>query len=83
MFCSMLGLQTVEDFVPFVGGAVGVSLLSWICLQQSREIQRLRDGHHELSRELGKKCKNCELAKTANEMLARSGRSRMEEEDDK
>ena len=58
---------------------VGTALLVWIIVRKERDCERLRTENHELSRELGKKCRNCELAKAANELLADAGREHINE----
>jgi hypothetical protein len=38
-------------------------------LHKHKEAEKLREENRQLTRELGKKCGNCELAKAANEFL--------------
>lgn len=54
--------QSVPDFI---GGMMGVGLLVWIVIRQSREIDKLR----ERNRALADKCTGCDLARTANGVL--------------
>ncbi len=74
-------LPGAESIAQVGATLVGTGLLTWIAVWQNREISKLRGENHELSRELGKKCRNCELAKTANEMLSDAGREHMNEQE--
>lgn len=72
-------LPGAESIAQVGATLVGTGLLTWIAIWQNREISKLRTENHELSRELGKKCRNCELAKAANELLADAGREHINE----
>ena len=76
---AVLSIPQAADIVQLGGSLVGTALLVWIIVRKERDCDRLRQENHELSRELGKKCRNCELAKAANELLADAGREHMEE----
>lgn len=71
---AVLSIPQAADIVQLGGSLVGTALLVWIIVRKERDCERLRTENHELSRELGKKCRNCELAKAANELLADAGR---------
>lgn len=71
---SSATLPGSENLVQVAAGIIGTGLLTWIAIMQSREISRLRDANRDLNRELGKKCRNCELAQAANEMLTHAGK---------
>lgn len=71
---AVLSLPQAADVVQLGGSLVGTALLVWIIVRKERDCERLRQENHELSRELGKKCRNCELAKAANELLSGAGR---------
>lgn len=75
-------LPGAEDIAQVGLTLTGGGLLTWIAIMQGRELKALRDENRELSRELGKKCKNCDLAKKANSMLAASGDEYLEREHD-
>ena len=76
---SLMSIPQAADVVQLGGSLVGTSLLVWIAVMQSREIKTLRNENHELSRELGKKCRNCELAQAANDMLTHAGKESQSE----
>lgn len=78
---AVLSIPQAADIVQLGGSLVGTALLVWIIVRKERDCERLRTENHELSRELGKKCRNCELAKAANELLADAGREHMNELD--
>lgn len=71
---AVLSIPQAADIVQLGGSLVGTALLVWIIVRKERDCERLRTENHELSRELGKKCRNCELARAANELLAGAGR---------
>lgn len=71
---SSAALPGSENLVQVAAGVIGTGLLTWIAVMQGREITRLRDANRDLSRELGKKCRNCELAQAANDMLTHAGK---------
>ena len=77
---SLMSIPQAADVVQLGGSLVGTSLLVWIAVMQSREIKTLRSENHELSRELGKKCRNCELARAANDLLADAGREHFDQD---
>lgn len=77
---SLMSIPQAADVVQLGGSLVGTSLLVWIAVMQSREIKTLRNENHELSRELGKKCRNCELARAANDLLADAGREHFDQD---
>lgn len=74
---AVLSIPQAADVVQLGGSLVGTALLVWIIVRKERDCERLRQENHELSRELGKKCRNCELAKAANELLAGAGREHL------
>lgn len=76
---AVLSIPQAADIVQLGGSLVGTALLVWIIIRKERDCERLRTENHELSRELGKKCRNCELAKAANELLAGAGREQLAE----
>lgn len=78
---AVLSIPQAADIVQLGGSLVGTALLVWIIVRKERDCERLRTENHELSRELGKKCRNCELAKAANELLADAGREHMNDQD--
>ncbi|MBQ7024880.1 MAG: hypothetical protein IJN29_14980 [Akkermansia sp.] len=78
---AVLSIPQAADIVQLGGSLVGTALLVWIIVRKERDCERLRQENHELSRELGKKCRNCELAKAANELLADAGREHLEEKE--
>lgn len=67
-------LPGAEGFAQVAATLIGTGLLTWIVVMQSRELNKLREVNRELNRELGKKCRNCELAQAANELLADAGK---------
>ena len=71
---SSAALPGSENFVQVAATLIGTGLLTWIAVMQGREIARLRAENRDLSRELGKKCRNCELAQAANDMLTHAGK---------
>lgn len=71
---AVLSIPQAADVVQLGGSLVGTALLVWIIVRKERDCERLRQENHELSRELGKKCRNCELARAANELLTGAGR---------
>lgn len=71
-------LPGAESFAQVGATLIGTGLLTYIAVMQGREIQKLRADNRELSRELGKKCKNCVLAQKANSMLTDAGSDYME-----
>ena len=77
---AVLSIPQAADIVQLGGSLVGTALLVWIIVRKERDCERLRMENHELSRELGKKCRNCELARAANELLADAGREHMDGE---
>ncbi len=70
-----------EDIAQVGMTLTGGALLTWIAIMQGREIKTLRAENRELNRELGKKCKNCDLARQANRMLTGAGDEYMHEQD--
>ena len=76
---AVLSIPQAADIVQLGASLVGTALLVWIIVRKERDCERLRTENHELSRELGKKCRNCELAKAANELLADAGREHINE----
>ena len=77
---SSAALPGSDNFVQVAATLIGTGLLTWIAVMQGREISRLRGENRDLSRELGKKCRNCSLAQTANEMLTHAGKEKQEDE---
>jgi hypothetical protein len=71
---SSAALPGSESVVQVAATLIGTGLLTWIAVMQGREIARLRSENRDLSRELGKKCRNCELAQAANDMLTHAGK---------
>lgn len=71
---SSAALPGSENVVQVMATLIGTGLLTWIAVMQGREIARLRSENRDLSRELGKKCRNCELAQAANDMLTHAGK---------
>lgn len=80
---AVLSIPQAADIVQLGGSLVGTALLVWIIVRKEKDCERLRTENHELSRELGKKCRNCELARAANELLADAGREHMEGKEQK
>ena len=74
---AVLSIPQAADVVQLGGSLVGTALLVWIIVRKERDCERLRQENHELSRELGKKCRNCELARAANELLTGAGREHL------
>lgn len=74
-------LPGAEDIAQVGLTLTGGGLLTWIAIMQGRELSALREENRELSRELGKKCKNCDLAKKANSMLADAGQEYMDHQE--
>lgn len=70
-----------EDIAQVGMTLTGGGLLTWIAIMQGREIKTLRAENRDLNRELGKKCKNCELARQANRMLTGAGDEYMHEQE--
>ena len=70
-----------EDIAQVGMTLTGGGLLTWIAVMQGREIKTLRAENRGLNRELGKKCKNCELARQANRMLTGAGDEYMHEQE--
>ncbi len=70
-----------EDITQVGMTLTGGGLLTWIAVMQGRELKTLRAENRDLNRELGKKCKNCELARQANRMLTGAGDEYMHEQD--
>lgn len=73
-------IPSADDIAQVGMGITGGGLLTWIAIMQGREIKTLRAENRELNRELGKKCKNCDLARKANSMLTDAGDEYMEHE---
>jgi len=73
-------LPGAESIAQVGATLIGTGLLTWIAVMQQREIKTLRAENRDLNRELGKKCKNCDLAKAANSMLTDAGNEYMEHE---
>lgn len=71
---SSAALPGSDNVVQVMATLIGTGLLTWIAVMQGREISRLRTENRDLSRELGKKCRNCELAQAANDMLTHAGK---------
>ena len=76
---SSAALPGSENVVQVMATLIGTGLLTWIAVMQGREIARLRTENRDLSRELGKKCRNCELAQAANDMLTHAGKESQSE----
>ena len=74
-------IPSAEDIVQAGMTLTGGGLLTWIAVMQGREIKTLRAENRDLNRELGKKCKNCELARQANRMLTGAGDEYMHEQE--
>lgn len=77
---SSAALPGSENFVQVAATLIGTGLLTWIVIMQGRELARLREANRDLSRELGKKCRNCELAQAANDMLTHAGKESQADE---
>ena len=69
-----------EDITQVGMTLTGGGLLTWIAVMQGRELKTLRAENRDLNRELGKKCKNCELARAANDLLADAGREHFDQD---
>lgn len=76
---ASLALPGAENWVQLGGSLVGTGLLVWIIIRKERDCESLRRANHELSRELVSKCKECSLARTANETLIQAGREHFDE----
>lgn len=70
-----------DDIAQLGLSITGGGLLTWIAIMQGRELKTLRQENRDLSRELGRKCKNCDLAQQANRMLSDAGADYMHEKD--
>lgn len=66
---AALEIGNAEGIVQLLGTLSGTGLLIWIVLHKHKEAEKLREENRQLTRELGKKCGNCELARAANELL--------------
>ncbi len=90
---AALEIGQAESLLQAVGTLSGTGLLVWLVLHKTKErdkdkkafteeLRELRKENHELSRELGKKCANCQLANAANNLLREAGEERLNHEDE-
>lgn len=90
---AALEIGQAESLLQAVGTLSGTGLLVWLVLHKTKErdkdkkafteeLRELRKENHELSRELGKKCANCQLANAANNLLREAGEERLSHEDE-
>ena len=90
---AVVELGQAESLLQAVGTLSGTGLLVWLVLHKTKErdkdkkafteeLRELRKENHELSRELGKKCANCQLANAANNLLREAGEERLSHEDE-
>lgn len=66
---AAMEISNAGDVVQMLGTLSGTGLLIWIVLHKHKEAEKLREENRQLTRDLGKKCVNCELAKAANDFL--------------
>ena len=77
---AALAIPGAEDWVQLGGSLVGTGLLVWIIVRKERDCEALRQANHELSKELVAKCKDCSLAKAANNSLIEAGKEYFDKE---
>lgn len=77
---AALSIPGAEDWVQLGGSLLGTGLLVWIIVRKERDCESLRRANHELCRELVAKCKNCSLAKAANDSLIEAGKEHFDKE---
>lgn len=77
---AALALPGMADWVQLGGSLVGTGLLVWIIVRKERDCEALRQANHELSRELVAKCRECSLARAANEALIDAGKEHFDKE---
>lgn len=89
---AALEFGQVESVLQSVGTLSGTGLLVWLVIHKTKErdkdkaqfqaeLRELRQENHELSRELGKKCANCQLANAANSLLKHAGEEHFENDE--
>lgn len=75
---STLALPGLENWIQLGGSLVGTGLLVWIIVRKERDCEALRQANHDLARELVSKCKECSLARAANDSLIEAGKEHFE-----
>ena len=77
---AALAIPGAADWVQLGGSVVGTGLLVWIIVRKERDCQELRKANHELSKELVTKCRDCSLARAANDSLIEAGKEYFDKE---
>lgn len=72
-------LPAAESVAQFGATLIGTGLLTWITIQQSRELSKMREENHRLTQELAQNCKNCTLAVKANALLTDAAEEYMDD----
>ena len=77
---AALSIPGAEDWVQLGGSLLGTGLLVWIIVRKEKDCEALRKANHELSKELVAKCRDCSLAKAANDSLIEAGKEHFDKD---